>query len=215
MILAMKRTLCLLAYYGFATHLPDMSFPGGTLSTRLRAFLCRGFLASAGKEIDIRPGAFLADGRYLHMADRSSIGPGCRIYGARLGYGVIVGPHCVFFKENRAADDLSIPVGAHGTTPINLPVVEDLAWVGERVLVLQGRRIGKGAIVGAGAVVTRDVPPYAIVGGNPARVIGHRGQDTHSGVPEPSSETSAGPRSSDAVQSHPENLEMFPWKGRK
>jgi maltose O-acetyltransferase len=177
----LKRYLCLLAYYGFAQHLPDMSFPGGVASTRLRSYLCRGFLASAGKGIDIRPGAFLADGRYLHMADWSSIGPGCRIYGARLGYGVIIGPHCVFFKENRAADDLSKPVGAHGTTPINVPVVEDFAWVGERVLVLQGRRIGKGAIVGAGAVVTRDVEPFTIVGGNPARVIGHRVSGSQSG----------------------------------
>ncbi len=184
----MKRTLCLLAYYGFAKHLPDSSLPGGELSTRLRAFLCRGFIASAGEGIHVRSGAFLADGRYLHMADRSSIGPGCRIYGARLGYGVVIGPHCVFFKENRAADDLSKPVGAHETTPINVPVVEDWAWVGERALVLQGRRIGRGAIVGAGAVVTRDVPPFAIVGGNPARIIGNRGKDTHSGSPQPSSE---------------------------
>jgi maltose O-acetyltransferase len=86
-----------------------------------------------------------------------------------------VGPGSVFFKENRGADDLSIPVGRHDTTPINVPVVEDFAWIGERALVLQGRRIGKGAIVGAGAVVTRDVEPFTIVGGNPARVIGKRG----------------------------------------
>jgi maltose O-acetyltransferase len=183
----MKRTLCLFAYYGFAKHLPDSSFPGGELFTRLRAFLCSQFIASAGKDIHVRSGAFLADGRHLYMADRSSIGPGCRIYGARLGYGVVIGPHCVFFKENRGADDLSKPVGAHETTPINLPVVEDWAWVGERALVLQGRTIGRGAIVGAGAVVTRDVAPFTIVGGNPARVIGHRGQDIHSNAPQPSS----------------------------
>lgn len=180
----MRKFFCLLAYYGFAQFLPDMPFPGGTASTRLRSFLARGFLASAGKEIDIRSNSFLADGRYLRMADRSSIGPNCKIYGADLGYGVIVGPHCVFFKENRAADDLSKPVGAHGTTAIKVPVVEDFAWVGERVLVLQGRRIGKGAIVGAGAVVTRDVPPFSIVGGNPARVIGHRGSGEDGSPPE-------------------------------
>lgn len=181
----MKRALCLLAYYGFARYLPDSSFPGGKLATMFRGFLCRQFIAGAGEKIHVRSGAFLADGRHLYMADRASIGPGCRIYGARLGYGVVIGPHCVFFKENRAADDLGKPVGAHGTTPTNIPVVEDLAWVGERALVLQGRRIGRGAIVGAGAVVTRDVPPYAIVGGNPARVIGHRAK-----AHEPGSQTS-------------------------
>lgn len=188
-ISGMKRVLCLLAYYGFAKHLPDSGFPGGEFSTRLRAFLCRQFIASAGKGIHVRSGAFLADGRHLYMADRSSIGPGCRIYGARLGYGVVIGPHCVFFKENRGADDLSKPVGHHGTTPIKLPVVEDWAWVGERALVLQGRRIGRGAIVGAGAVVTRDVAPFTIVGGNPARVIGHRRLTTDLDATQSSSES--------------------------
>ena len=171
----MKRVFCLLAYYGVAQHLPDMSFPGGKLSTSLRAALCRGFIASAGKGIHIRPHVFVADGRYLRLGDHASIGPGCRIYGADIGDGVVIGPHCVFFKENRAADDLDKPVGQHGTTPIRIPIVEDHAWVGERALVMQGRRIGRGAIVGAGAVVTRDVEPYTVVGGNPARVIGHRG----------------------------------------
>lgn len=181
----MKRTLCLLAYYGLAKHLPDSSLPGGGLSTVLRGLLCRGFIAGPGRKLHVRSDAFLADGRHLYMADRSSIGPGCRIYGARIGYGVVIGPHCVFFKENRAANDLDIPVGDHDTTPINLPIVEDWAWIGERVLVLQGRRIGRGAIVGAGAVVTRDVAPFTIVGGNPARVIGHRGHDIHSDTSHP------------------------------
>lgn len=183
----MKRLLCLMAYYGFAKHLPDSSLPGGELSTRLRSLLCRGFIANAGEGIHVRAGAFLADGRHLYMDDRSSIGPGCRIYGAKLGFGVVIGPNCVMFKENRAYDDLNKPVGIHGTTPIKLPVVEDHAWVGERALVLQGRRIGKGAIVGAGAVVTRDVPPYAIVGGNPARVIGHRDKKLDASTPGPAS----------------------------
>ena len=177
----MRRRISLLLYYGFAQHLPDLSFPGGKFYTSIRSFLCRQFLAEAGADIHIRPGAFLADGRYIYMDDRSSIGPGCRIYGARLGYGVVVGPNCVFLKENRGSDDLDKPVGFHDTTPINLPIVEDWAWVGERVIVLQGRRIGKGAIVGAGAVVTRDVEPFTIVGGNPARVIGDR-RSSHSAV---------------------------------
>jgi maltose O-acetyltransferase len=93
---------------------------------------------------------------------------------------VVVGPNCVFLKENRGSDDLEIPVGFHNTTPVKVPVVEDWAWVGERAIVLQGRRIGKGAIVGAGAVVTRDVEPFTIVGGNPARVIGDRRSPTPS-----------------------------------
>jgi acetyltransferase-like isoleucine patch superfamily enzyme len=55
-----------------------------------------------------------------------------------------------------------------------LPVIEDGAWIGQRAIILPGRRIGRGAVVAAGAVVTRDVAPLEIVAGNPARVIGSR-----------------------------------------
>lgn len=58
--------------------------------------------------------------------------------------------------------------------PTQNTVVGSDAWVGANALILSGRRIGDGAVVAAGAVVTRDVPPYAIVGGNPARVIRYR-----------------------------------------
>lgn len=49
--------------------------------------------------------------------------------------------------------------------------IRSKAWIGFNVIILKGVTIGEGAIVGAGSVVTKDVPPYTIVGGNPARVI--------------------------------------------
>lgn len=56
-------------------------------------------------------------------------------------------------------------------------LIEDRAWISCRVVILPGVTIGEGAVVAAGAVVTRDVPPYAIVGGVPARIIGQRRRD--------------------------------------
>lgn len=56
-------------------------------------------------------------------------------------------------------------------------IVEDDVWIGARAIVLKGVRIGMGAIVGAGSIVTKDVPPMTIVGGNPATVIRDRFQD--------------------------------------
>ncbi|MDQ7799461.1 MAG: DapH/DapD/GlmU-related protein [Candidatus Edwardsbacteria bacterium] len=53
-------------------------------------------------------------------------------------------------------------------------VIEDDVWIGAQAIILPGVRIGRGAIVAAGAVVTKDVEPYAIVGGNPARLIKRR-----------------------------------------
>lgn len=53
-------------------------------------------------------------------------------------------------------------------------IIDDDVWIGYRAIILSGVHIGQGAVIAAGAVVTKDVPPYAIVGGNPARVIKYR-----------------------------------------
>lgn len=63
--------------------------------------------------------------------------------------------------------------GAEATSKGNI-IVDDDVWIGERSIIMSGVTIGQGAVVAAGAVVTKDVPPYAIVGGVPAKVIKFR-----------------------------------------
>ena len=53
-------------------------------------------------------------------------------------------------------------------------IIDDNVWLGNRVIIVGNITIGEGSIVAAGAVVTKDVPPYAIVGGNPAKIIKYR-----------------------------------------
>jgi acetyltransferase-like isoleucine patch superfamily enzyme len=50
-------------------------------------------------------------------------------------------------------------------------IIEDKVWIGFNVIILKGVKIGEGAVIGAGSVVTKDVPPYHIVAGNPAKII--------------------------------------------
>ena len=56
-------------------------------------------------------------------------------------------------------------------------IIDDYVWIASRVTILPGVHIGKGAVIASGAVVTKDVPPYSIVGGVPAKVIGQRNTD--------------------------------------
>lgn len=53
-------------------------------------------------------------------------------------------------------------------------IIEDDVWIGTRAIILAGVKIGRGSVVAAGAVVTKSVPPYSIVGGNPARILRNR-----------------------------------------
>jgi maltose O-acetyltransferase len=168
----LRRAASLLLYYGFASHLPESTFPGGELFRRVRAAVAGGFIASRGGWINVEAKAFLADGRFLTIGNGSCVGAGSRIYGAHIGENVMMGPSVTILKDNHVFDQAG-RVLPEMTAPA-IPVIGDGAWIGEKAMILPGRNIGAGAIVGAGAVVTKDVPAGAIVGGNPARVIRYR-----------------------------------------
>lgn len=97
-----------------------------------------------------------------------SIGPDAKIFALSEHRQCVTTYHMndVFFRNR---DDFPIEKSAKGTTVIGNDV-----WIGYAATVLSGVKVSDGAIIGAGAVVTKDVPPYAIVGGNPAKVIRYR-----------------------------------------
>ena len=65
-------------------------------------------------------------------------------------------------------------LGNHKIEPLKRTSIGNDVWIGSRVIIMQGLKIGTGAVIGAGSVVTKDVPPYAIVAGCPARIIKYR-----------------------------------------
>lgn len=97
----------------------------------------------------------------------------------RIGNNVMFGPEVALIAGNHRTNLLGrfmVDISNQEKEPrddIGI-VVEDDVWVGTRAIILDGVRVGRGAIVGAGAIVTRDVPAYAIVAGIPAKVIKYR-----------------------------------------
>jgi maltose O-acetyltransferase len=169
------RILSLALYYSVATRLPGMNSPVGKPCRWLRQQLCKGFLDGAGARINIGPAVHLGTGADVRIGNRSGVGRGSRLYGAvTIGEEVMLGPEVTILSANHHYAELDRPIGWQGMTPERAPRIEDGAWIGTKAIILPGRVIGKGAVVGAGSVVTRDVAPFAIVGGNPAVVIGWR-----------------------------------------
>ncbi len=90
-----------------------------------------------------------------------------------IGNYVLVGPFTYMTTANHDYAHPDVPMYFQNYISGDI-VIEDDVWIGTKAVILPGVTIGKGAIVGASAVVTKDVPPYAIVGGVPARIIKYR-----------------------------------------
>lgn len=115
---------------------------------------------SIGSDVYIGPHAIFSSVKGITIGNKVTFGPRVTIMGGNHNFREI-GKYIYDVKEKREDDDLPV-------------VIEDDTWIGCNVTILKGVKIGKGAIVGAGATVTKDVPPYAIVGGNPAHIIRYR-----------------------------------------
>lgn len=93
--------------------------------------------------------------------------------GVRIGANVIMGQYVSFHTENHNFEDLDQPIIAQGVRRAPV-VIEDDVWIGVKATFLSGAKVGRGCVVAAGAVVRGEIPPYSIIGGVPARIIGTR-----------------------------------------
>jgi acetyltransferase-like isoleucine patch superfamily enzyme len=91
-----------------------------------------------------------------------------------IGNYVMFGPHVTLIAQNHDVDDWRIPMIISAKYKLGNIVIKDDVWVGANTTILSGVTINRGAVVAAGAVVTKDVPAYAIVAGIPAKVIKYR-----------------------------------------
>lgn len=166
----MKKYLCRLLFC-VARYLPASYTPVvGKLSKKLRAFAAKGFVVHCGKNVNIERGAVISS--KLSIGNNSGVGVNCACGGeCMIGDDVMMGPECVIFSRNHEFSDPNIPMRLQGYKQREVCVIGNDVWIGRRVMIMPGVKIGSHSIIGAGAVVTKDVPDYAVVGGVPARIL--------------------------------------------
>ena len=105
------------------------------------------------------------------IGSRSIIGIGNVVIGpVEIGNNVIFAQHVGILAMNHGYSDVTIPIRDQKCTA-SLIRIEDNCWIGTNAIVVSGVTIGRHSVVAAGSVVTKDIPPYSIAAGNPARVI--------------------------------------------
>lgn len=170
--------LRLAVYLLVARWLPPSTAAGGRIWRAIRRAVAAPVLASAGRDVNIEYGAYFGRGDQVHLGDRSGIGVNCQLHGpVRIGADVMMGPGVLVYALGHSFTDTSRPMIEQGYNEPREVVIEEDVWIGARAIILPGVRIGRGSVIGAGSVVTKDIPARSVVGGNPARVVRSRVPD--------------------------------------
>ena len=168
------------AIYTLAKPLPSSTSHFKIGQRKIRAFATRLMVKKCGKRVNIEKGAQFST--RLSIGNNSGIGKRASLQGTvTIGNGVMMGPDCIIYTKNHCFDRSDIPMREQGFYPEEPVIIGDDVWIGGRVIILPGVTIGSHSIIAAGAVVTKDVPEWAIVGGTTAKVLKFRNHNTEQG----------------------------------
>ena len=174
------KKLFLILYLLLAKWLPrtNNALPWSPTIRRFRSAIGKRALDSAGHNVNIEHGADFGTGSGISIGSNSGLGVDCDVRGPlQIGDDVMMGPNVMILSAaTHETSRTDVPMRLQGflPPPISKTLIDSDVWIGARVIIMGGVHIGQGAIIGAGAVVTHDVPPYAVVGGVPAKVLKYR-----------------------------------------
>ncbi len=178
------RYPALFLYYLLARYIPDL--PSFRIGQKIRGGLCTCIFARTGSNINIERLAFFGTGEDISIGSNSGIGRNAYISNiggggcVTIGDNVMMAPDVVILTKSHNFTDTTIPMNKQGGISANV-IIEDDVWIGVRSIILPGVRICRGSIIAAGAVVTKDIPPFSIVAGVPAKIIKSRLDHASSG----------------------------------
>lgn len=172
-------------YYSFARFLPKSTTPVfGKLSGRIRRLICRHMFRKDDthfcRNLVVERGAYFGSGKNFTVGDEVGIGKNFKSLNRTVTIDdyLMMGEDVLFIGGGHNYDRTDIPMGLQGSKGMTPLHIAGDVWIGSRAIILPGcKRIGHGSIIGAGSVVTKDVPDWAIVGGNPASIIKFRKVD--------------------------------------
>lgn len=145
---------------------------------RVRAFFNKPLFAAMGENVEIFDHCRFYTHGNISIGNNVLINYGCEFDAiggpVKIGHCVLFGPGVKLITLKRDYSDYKSPMYFQAHINSQYITIEDDVWIGSNAIIMPNVKIGRGAIVGAGAVVTKDVKPYSIVGGVPAKHIAMR-----------------------------------------
>lgn len=166
-----KKKILYLLYNITAKHLPKSGHM--KIAKKFRYFWAKRIVSFCGKNVNIEKNASFTP--ELKIGENSGVGINCEMNGnIAIGDNVMMGPEVVIYTTRHNTDRCDIIMIEQGMKePLPVKIGNDV-WIGRRVIILPGVTIGDGCVIGAGAVVTKDVPSYSVVAGVPAKIVKRR-----------------------------------------
>ncbi len=114
----------------------------------------------------------------LTLGNNIQINPGTCIYGnVIIGNNVMIAPNCMIAGGNHGIENIPEPMITQTCTSKGPIIIENDVWIASNSVILDGVRIGSGAVIGGGSVVTKNIPPMAVAVGNPAKITKYRDEN--------------------------------------
>ena len=165
-----KKIIGEILYNFIGKHLPKSSARYAFGAKKIRYLCAKLMLERCGKNVNIESNASITSS--LEIGNNSGIGIASRIYGkVCIGNNVLMGPEVIILTSGHNYENMNVLIQEQGSLKEKPVIIGDDVWIGARAIILPGVEIGNGAVIGAGAVVTKNVPPYSVVGGVPAKII--------------------------------------------
>lgn len=170
----MMYKIKLFIYYIFISKLPNSRFSNFFRKIR-NWYVCDILkIMKRHNENYFEDNIYIGNGKNLTIGEFCHINENVFIQGANIGNHVMIAPNVSILNSTHNYQNIDLPMIMQGEVKGLNPIIEDDVWIGRNAVIMPNIKIGKGSIIGAGAIVTKDVEPYSIVGGVPAKLIKKR-----------------------------------------
>jgi len=168
------KKIQLIIYYLFISKLPHSRY--GIIFNTVRCWYLSDILKIMKKDKNnyFEHNIYIGNAEKVKIGKHCHINENCFLQGVTIGDYVLIAPNVAIVNSGHEYSDINIPIVMQGDTPQENPLIENNVWIGRNAIIMPNVIIKEGSIVGAGAVVTKDVQPFTVVGGVPAKLIKKR-----------------------------------------